>query len=159
LGGANPRFHCSKIFADYTGCGAAVVQTLQDEYGMRNVEGIIFNSRDKFTNSGMNMKNAMYGKWRTELDNNRFFYPTKERFLNSPTKLAGKDNVSYYMRMISEWADLEQTTTGFSVNKKIEAPSGYHDDVCDADVLANFAATSGQRSSMPKPSRGRYKWR
>jgi hypothetical protein len=25
--------------------------------------------------------------------------------------------------------------------------------------LANFAATSGQRSSMPKPSRGRYKWR
>lgn len=59
LGGANPRFHCSKIFADYTGCGAAVVQTLQDEYGMRNVEGIIFNSRDKFTNSGMNMKNAI----------------------------------------------------------------------------------------------------
>lgn len=159
LGGANPRFKCSKIFADYTGCGAAVVQTLQDEYGMRNIEGIIFNSRDRYTNSGMNMKNAMYGRWRQELDNGRFFYPTKERFLNSPTKCAGKDNVNYYHRMIGEWADLEQTTTGFSVNKKIEAPSGYHDDVCDADVLANFATNSGQRSTMPKAGHGRYRWR
>ena len=159
LGGTNPRFKCSKIFADYTGCGAAVVQTLQDEYGMRNIEGIIFNSRDRYTNSGMNMKNAMYGRWRQELDNGRFFYPTKERFLNSPTKCAGKDNVNYYHRMIGEWADLEQTTTGFSVNKKIEAPSGYHDDVCDADVLANFATNSGQRSTMPKAGHGRYKWR
>ena len=92
-------------------------------------------------------------------DNGRFFYPTKERFLNSPTKCAGKDNVNYYHRMIGEWADLEQTTTGFSVNKKIEAPSGYHDDVCDADVLANFATNSGQRSTMPKAGHGRYKWR
>ena len=56
--------------------------------------------------------------------------------------------------MISEWADLE-FTVGFSVNKKIEAPAGYHDDCCDADVLANFAALSGRRGHMPKPSYAR----
>ena len=125
LAGTNPRFECAKIFADYTGCGAAVVQTLKEEYGMRNLEGIIFNSRDRYTNSGMNMKNAMYGKFRTELDNKRFFYPTKDRFLKSNANSAGKSNISYYMRMINEWADLEQTTSAYSINKKIEAPSGY----------------------------------
>ena len=155
FGGYKPRFECKKIFADYTGCGAAVVQTLQEEFGLKNIEGIIFNARDKYTNSGMNLKNAMYGKWRQELDNGKFKYLTKERFLNSTADGAGKDNISYYHRMVSEWSDLEQTTTGFSVNKKIEAPSGYHDDVCDADVLANFAAVAGQRSHMPRPVRGR----
>lgn len=159
FGGYHPRFNCKKIFADYTGCGAAVVQTLKEEYGLTNLEGIIFNSRDKYTNSGMNMKNAMYGKWRQELDSGKFQYMTLERFTKSETEGAGKDNVSYYHRMIGEWSDLEQTTTGFSVNKKIEAPTGYHDDVCDADVLANFAAVGSGRSSMPKPKSGRYKYR
>ena len=60
--------------------------------------------------------------------------------------------------MISEWADLEQTVTGYSVNKKIEAPVGYHDDVCDSDVLANFAAGDGQRNHMPRPTAGRFMW-
>lgn len=159
FGGYHPRFECKKIFADYTGCGAAVVQTLKEEYGLTNIEGIIFNSRDKYTNSGMNMKNAMYGKWRQELDSGKFQYMTLERFTKSTAEGAGKDNVSYYHRMISEWSDLEQTTTGFSVNKKIEAPSGYHDDVCDSDVLANFAAVGGRRSSMPKATAGRYRFR
>ena len=157
FGGYKPRFECKKIFADYTGCGAAVVQTLQEEFGMKLIEGIIFNARDKYTNSGMNLKNAMYGKWRQELDNGKFKYPTKECFKNSNADGAGVDNMSYYHRMVGEWSDLEQTTTGFSVNKKIEAPSGYHDDVCDADVLANFAAVAGQRSHMPRPVSGRFR--
>ena len=157
FGGYKPRFECKKIFADYTGCGAAVVQTLQEEFGLKLIEGIIFNARDKYTNSGMNLKNAMYGKWRQELDNGKFKYPTKECFKNSNADGAGVDNMSYYHRMVGEWSDLEQTTTGFSVNKKIEAPSGYHDDVCDADVLANFAAVAGQRSHMPRPVSGRFR--
>lgn len=157
FGGYRPRFECKKIFADYTGCGAAVVQTLQEEFGLKNIEGIIFNARDKYTNSGMNLKNAMYGKWRQEFDNKKFQYPTKERFCESKADGAGVENLNYYHRMVGEWADLEQTTTGYSVNKKIEASSGSHDDVCDADVLANFAAVAGQRSSMPKPTRGRFR--
>ena len=157
FGGYRPRFECKKIFADYTGCGAAVVQTLQEEFGLKNIEGIIFNARDKYTNSGMNLKNAMYGKWRQEFDNKKFQYPTKERFCESKADGAGAENLNYYHRMVGEWADLEQTTTGYSVNKKIEASSGSHDDVCDADVLANFAAVAGQRSSMPKPTRGRFR--
>ena len=157
FGGYHPRFECRKIFADYTGCGAAVVQTLQEEFGLKNIEGIIFNARDRFTNSGMNLKNAMYGKWRQEFDNKKFQYPTKEKFCESSAEGAGVANLNYYHRMVGEWADLEQTTTGYSVNKKIEASNGSHDDVCDADVLANFAAIAGQRSSMPKPTRGRFR--
>ena len=158
FGGYHPRFECKKIFADYTGCGAAVVQTLKEEFGIKNLEGIIFNARDRFTGSGMNMKNIMYAKWRQELDNNKFKYMTKERFEKSTAEGAGVDNLAYYHRMISEWADLEQTVTGYSVNKKIEAPVGYHDDVCDSDVLANFAAGDGQRNHMPRPTAGRFMW-
>jgi hypothetical protein len=35
---------------------------------MKNLEGIVFNSRDRFTNSGMNLKNIMYAKFKTELE-------------------------------------------------------------------------------------------
>lgn len=151
LGGPNPIFETSKIFADYTGCGAAVVQCLQEEYGIRNMEGIIFNARDRFTNSGMNMKNIMYAKWRQELENDKFQYMTKEHFEQSLGKGAGIQNISFYHRMVSEWSDLE-STTGFSVNKKIEAPAGYHDDCCDADVLANFASLQSRSGAMPRPA-------
>ena len=132
---------------------------MQEEFGLRNLEGIIFNSRDRFTGSGMNMKNIMYAKWRQELDNGKFKYMTKERFEKSTAEGAGADNIGYYHRMVSEWADLEQTVTGFSVNKKIEAPLGYHDDVCDSDVLANFAAVEGRRGHMPRVATGRYRFR
>ena len=54
FGGPNPRFNVQGIFADYTGCGAPVIQTLQMEYGLKNLQGIIFNASDRFSNSGMN---------------------------------------------------------------------------------------------------------
>ena len=156
FGGYSPKFEVRKIFADYTGCGAAVIQTLKEEFGLLNIEGIIFNARDRYTNSGMNMKNIMYGKWRQELENGKFQYLKKELFEKSTCPSAGVANVSFYHRMISEWADLEYTTGG-SLNKKIEAPagSGQHDDCCDADVLANFAVIVGQRGKMPRPSSAR----
>ena len=56
--------------------------------------------------------------------------------------------------MIGEWRDLEQEVN-LGVNKRIEAPTGSHDDVCCADVLANFAALHGASRSMPRPSMGR----
>jgi hypothetical protein len=139
-----------KIFADYTGCGAAVVQTLQEEFGLKQIEGIIFNSGDRFTNSGMNMKNIMYAKFKQELDSGRFKYMSKDNFLKSDAPSAGTKNIGFYHRMVGEWSDLE-FSIGHSVNKKIEAPSGgSHDDCCDADVLANFAAVYGNRHSMPR---------
>lgn len=149
FGGYSPTFHVQKIFADYTGCGAVVVQTLQQEFGLTQLEGIIFNAGDRYTNSGMNMKNIMYAKFRQELDSDRFKYVSKKKFEQSILPAAGVKNMGYYHKMIGEWADLEYTT-GYSVNKKIEAPSGYHDDCCDADVLANFAAVAGRKSAMPR---------
>ena len=154
FGGYSPRFEVRKIFADYTGCGAPVIQTLQTEFGLTNLEGIIFNAGDRYTHSGMNMKNLMYGKFRTELDSGKFKYPSKEKFLESSLLSAGKDNIGFYHKMVGEWADLEYTV-GKTLNKKIEAPAGYHDDCCDADVLANFAAVMGQRSSAPRARFGR----
>lgn len=149
FGGPTPRFEVKKIIADYTGCGAPIVQMLQSEYGLKNLEGIIFNSRDKYTHSGMNMKNLMYSKWRAELDNGRFKYPSKERFEQSDMPSAGKKNIALYYHMLSEWADLECAVSN-TINKKIEAPKDYHDDVCDADVLATFASMADSRRSMPR---------
>ena len=154
FGGYNPRFEVKKIFADYTGCGAPVIQTLQSEFGLTNIEGIIFNAGDRYTNSGMNLKNVMYGKFRTELDSDRFKYPSKEKFYGSKLASAGKDNLGFYHKMVGEWADLEYIV-GRTINKKIEAPTGYHDDCCDADVLANFAAVMGNRSVAPRARYGR----
>lgn len=152
FGGYSPMFEVTKIFADYTGCGAAIVQTLQQEFGLNQLEGIIFNSSDRFTNSGMNMKNIMYAKFRQELDSGKFKYMTSENFIKSNTVSSGLGNVGFYHKMIGEWADLESTTM-HTINKKIEAPNGYHDDACDADVLANFTTIAGQRRSMPRPVR------
>jgi len=151
FGGYTPVFAVDKIFADYTGCGAAVVQTLRDEYGLTMIEGIIFNQSDRFTNSGMNMKNIMYAKFLQTLDAGKFSYPSAEKFAASPLASAGKMNVGFYHKMIGEWSDLE-VITGHTVNKKIQAPKGYHDDVCDADVLANFTTIAATRSRMPRPA-------
>ena len=92
LGGPDPRFNCQSIFADYTGCGRPVVQTLIEEYGMTNLTGIIFNASDTFTRSGMNMKNIMYAQAKHEISYDRFKYPKKELFLSS----AGADFNSFY---------------------------------------------------------------
>ncbi len=157
FGGYTPVFQVSKIFADYTGCGAAVVQTLRDEYGLTMIEGIIFNQTDRYTHSGMNMKNIMYAKFLQALDAGKFAYPTLERFTASELPSAGKMNTGFYHKMIGEWADLE-VITGYTVNKKIQAPKGYHDDVCDADVLANFTTVAGAQSKMPRPAFARVRW-
>ncbi len=157
FGGYTPVFQVSKIFADYTGCGAAVVQTLRDEYGLSMMEGIIFNQTDRFTHSGMNMKNIMYAKFLQALDGGKFVYPSLERFTASELPSAGKMNTGFYHKMIGEWADLE-VITGYTVNKKIQAPKGYHDDVCDADVLANFTTVAASQSRMPRPAFARVRW-
>jgi hypothetical protein len=151
FGGPRPKFMVKSIFADYTGCGRPVIQTLQDEYGLQQLEGITFNAKDTYTNSGMNMKNIMYAKFKHELNYDRVKYPNQEKFLET----AGSDKKGFYHKMIGEWSDLEMEM-GRSINKRIEAPSGGHDDVCDADALANFAALNGQQNrGMPKPSQAK----
>ena len=50
--GRNARFHVKSIFADFTGCGRPVVQTLQYDYGLKQLEGITFNGADTYTKSG-----------------------------------------------------------------------------------------------------------
>jgi hypothetical protein len=96
FGGPQPIFGVSSIFADYTGCGAPVVQTLKTEYGLTQLQGIIFNASDTYTNSGMNMKNIMFAQFKHELTHDRFKYPNKEIFLQS----AGTEMNGFYHKMI-----------------------------------------------------------
>ena len=150
LGGPTPIFGVSSIFADYTGCGAPVIQTLKIEYGLTQLQGVIFNALDTYTNSGMNMKNIMFSQFKHELAHDRFKYPSKELFLQS----AGNDMNGFYHKMVGEWSDLESETR-FGINKQIKAPSGGHDDVACSDALANFAAIFGSSRQMPRASSGK----
>lgn len=147
----NARFKVERIFADYTGVGRPVIDSLIYDYGITNLTGITFNGRDTFTNSGMNLKNVMFAQMRKDVENGKFLYPDKEHYIQS----AGADNVPFYHKMIGEWADLEQETRT-TVNKIIEAPVGQHDDVCCADILANFATIVNTNRQMPKASTGHY---
>lgn len=149
FGGPRPRFAVQSIFADYTGCGRPIVDILKHDDGLP-LEGIIFNGSDTFAKSGMNLKNIMFAKLKNEIENDRFKYPQKSNM----ESLQNKDIMAFYHKMVGEWQDLEEEVR-LSVNKRIEAPTGGHDDVCCSDALANFAAEFGGTSRMPRPSRGR----
>jgi hypothetical protein len=150
--GREAQFHCNRIFADYTGVGRPVIDSLVYDYGLTNLTGITFNGRDEFTHSGMNLKNVMFARLRQDVENDNFKYPDKEHFLQS----AGTEKNGFYHKMLGEWSDLEQETRT-TVNKIIQAPQGQHDDVCCADVLANFATIVGtQVHKMPKASSGNF---
>lgn len=150
FGGPRPRFQVSSIFADYTGCGRPIIDILKNQDGLTMLEGIIFNASDTFTRSGMNMKNIMFAKIKNEINVGRFLYPSKDRINAS----GNKDLLGLYHKMIGEWKDLEMETRS-TVNKRIEAPTGGHDDTCCSDALANFAAEFGSRGRMPRPTVGR----
>lgn len=150
FGGPRPRFIVDSIFADYTGCGRPIIDILKYQDGLTQLEGIIFNASDTYTRSGMNMKNIMFAKIKNEITVGRFQYPSKERI----NRTGNKDLIGFYHKMVGEWKDLEMETRS-TVNKRIEAPTGGHDDVCCADALANFAAEFGGRSRMPRPITGR----
>lgn len=150
FGGPRPRFIVDSIFADYTGCGRPIIDILKYQDGLTQLEGIIFNASDTYTRSGMNMKNIMFAKIKNEITVGRFQYPSKERI----NRTGNKDLIGFYHKMVGEWKDLEMETRS-TVNKRIEAPTGGHDDVCCADALANFAAEFGGRSRMPRPTTGR----
>lgn len=119
FGGPNPVFKTKSIFADFTGCGRPVVQTLIEEYGLTQLTGITFNATDIYMKSGMNMKNIMFAQFKNEVVHDRFKYPNKEIFIRS----AGDERNGFYHKMVGEWKDLEQEVR-LGVNKRIEAPSG-----------------------------------
>lgn len=152
FGGPSPRFKCKSIFADQTGCGAPIIQMIQQEYGIKQLQGIVFNSADRFTNSGMNMKNIMYAEMKTLISQGKFKYPSKEMYMNSTPP----DEHSFYHKMMEEWSDLEFEANGY-LNKKINAPIGEHDDCPSADILAAFAVKHGGNRGFGgiKPSKGR----
>lgn len=153
FGGGNPRFNCKAIFADQTGCGAPVIQMLQQECGLKQVQGIVFNGADRFTNSGMNLKNVMFAEAKNEITQGKVKYPSKDRFALT----AGVDKLSFYHKMLEEWSDLEYEVRG-TINKRIEAPTGGHDDCPCSDVLGIFACNHGRATSGfgIKPNRARF---
>lgn len=152
FGGPRPRFPVDSIFADYTGCGRPIIDILKYQDGLTQLEGIIFNASDTYTRSGMNMKNIMFAKIKNEIATGRFQYPSKD-IIN---RTGDKNLIGFYHKMVGEWKDLEVEVRQ-TVNKRIEAPAGGHDDTCCADALANFAAEFGGKSRMPKPTIGRMR--
>ena len=152
FGGPNPRFKCVSICADQTGCGSPIIQMLQQEFGMKNLQGIVFNSSDRVTNSGMNMKNIMYSEAKTAISTGKVQYPSKESYMLS----VPADQHSFYHKMLEQWSDLTFVTNGH-LNQKIEAPTGMHDDHPDADVLALWAGKHGINRGLGglKPSKAR----
>ena len=66
------------------------------------------------------------------------------------------DQHSFYHKMLEQWSDLTFVTNGH-LNKKIEAPTGMHDDHPDADVLALWAGKHGINRGLGglKPSKAR----
>lgn len=152
FGGPKPVWNVQGIFADYTGCGAPVIQTLQIEYGIKNLTGIIFNASDRYSNSGMNMKNIMFAEVKNAISTGKFKYPSKERYYSSTIK--GK--YTFYHKMVEEWADLEYEVRPNGINKRIEAPVGQHDDVACADALAHFACLHAGKTGIGiRPSSGK----
>lgn len=152
FGGPRPVFPVSAIFCDYTGCGRPIVDILRGQDGLRQLEGIIFNASDTYTRSGMNMKNIMFAKLKNEISASRFQYPKKSKI----EAMQSLDLNGFYYKMIGEWKDLEMEVR-IGINKRIEAPTGGHDDTCCADALANFAAEFGGKNRLPKPTLGRMR--
>lgn len=150
FGGPKPRWNVKSIFADMTGCGYPVVQCLKDEYGLHQLTGIIFNQTDRYTNSGMNMKNVMLSSIKNDISRDLFKYPNEKNIQN----LKNNDLYAFYKKMLEEWQDLEFENT-MGINKKISAPKGQHDDVPMADALANFAMDHSGVSNMPRPTMGK----
>jgi len=151
--GLRPRFRLKKCVADYTGCGRPVVQLLIEQ-GFNNLIGIIFNAKDKLTNTNASYKTAMGNYFIQEIENNRFKYPSLDNFILS----VGVNNQAYYHKMMGEHADLlvdrNDNITGNgnagSVNMKVRAAPGQHDDTVFADWAANYAAIIDQKmTKMP----------
>lgn len=151
--GPDAKFQTKKIFADMTGCGKPIIDILRAE-GLTQLEGIVFNASDKYTRSGMNMKNLMFTAHKADLHNGKFKYPVRES-IDKNGKYQYKDFI--FNKSIQEWFDLEFEVNEVGINKKIFAGGDSHDDAPCADVLANFAATNGRTTgrSMPKPSLAR----
>lgn len=147
--GPRPRFKIKHICADYTSCGRAPIAMLM-EYGLP-ITGIVYNAKDKLTNSGSNYKTAMFRAIRVEISNDKFKYPTLENFIAT----AGKDSISLYHRQLSEWSELvvsDKSGTGNvggidSINLAIRAANNNagHDDIPNSDSLASFAASISAR--------------
>lgn len=134
----NGLFKCKAVYGDYTGVGRPVVQMLT-QMGVP-LHGIIFNAVDTITNSGTNLKTAMFTNFKFDLIHGRVRYPARPK--NS------KDAI-LYLKALDEWSVLVAKRSE-TQNKKISAPDGGHDDHVCADILAVYAAnTSTLKSYRP----------
>ena len=126
-------FPCRVGMIDYSNVGSVALGAFQEQ-GVQ-VTGIMFKQTE--TNSGKNYKNAMYDNFKYELSGNRVKYPAM-------SYMAGDHEMNDgYI----EWCQLERReATG--INKVIEAPENYHDDMVCADLMALFISTRGDVTSL-----------
>jgi hypothetical protein len=134
------KYRCKYGCADY-GYNSAVVDLLAKN-GVR-IEGVQFGSRDQ--HSGKNMKNAMFDLFFMELRADRFKYPSLEYINRNPTLREHFD----------QWCILERHI-GNTLNDRIEAPEGQHDDAPMSDILLNKAMIDKARGALS--SKKEYKF-
>jgi hypothetical protein len=113
-------YRCKFGLADYGNLGSAVVDMMKHE-GV-DMDAIMFGSRD--SSSGKNMKNAMYDHCLFEIRSDRFKYPTLN-FISKNTT---------FKQHIDEWVNIERHAS-VSINDRIMAPPGQHDDCCSSAIL------------------------
>ena len=144
---SNGIFPCLYGLADYSNIGISIVESFKAE-GIP-IEGIMYNVTEP--TSRKNHKNAMFDHFKFELQGAKVRYPSLEKIGKSTT----------FTQAFTEWCILERHKS-LGINDKIEAPSGAHDDHCNADVLAvwcmdRIVPTSGKRMTiinMPSPISG-----
>ena len=127
------KWKCKFGYADCGEMGVAVVDVLKKD-GIP-VEGIMFGSRD--SNSGKNMKNAMYDHLLFELRSGNYKYPS----------MASINAHTLFKKHYNEWSMMEREI-GIGVNAKIQAPSGFHDDGMSSEILLLWAINKSNQSQL-----------
>jgi hypothetical protein len=121
--GKTGRFHCKSILGDVGGNGEAIISDLRAEEALP-IYGVSFGATDKDVKMvSMNMKTSMYNDLKKDLQNGLIQHYGIDS--NTP-----KEMQMQYRKDKREWETLEQETRADTVNKKIGAPEGEHDDVC-----------------------------
>jgi hypothetical protein len=144
-------FRPVNICMDYTGIGRPIVDILMNEEGLP-ITPILFNQTDNLSpelegeQKRPNFKTSMYDYFKIEINSKRFKYPKL-------TNIKNQYDIILFEKGLKQWTDilLHPPKNRNQINKQISAPSGKHDDNCDADVLAVFAAMISTHFVEKKP--------
>lgn len=134
------QFKCYHGYIDYSNIGVVIVEELKKA----NVvcDGIMFNTS---LEGGKNFKNTVVPYFILQLRGNRIKYPTRSIVMTHPL----------FRKHYNQWCVLERHKTS-TVNDRIEAPEGDHDDGVMSDLLAFWSFTV-KKDNFNQPTPTKYK--